>query len=168
MSQSNVSQKELLSHSECEELIRLFNDRINSTFRLDWDTERSNLPTDRKQRLYLFEKSDILYKQLSNKILGDQDGYLIELFIARYNVSEGVDWHTDFEYYEKQPPYKNKRRINFSIVLTNDFKGGILEINSESVSTPVGTITYFDASINHRVTRVTDGTRYSLIGWIYK
>lgn len=167
MSQKNVSQKELLSPKECEDLIDVFNHRIEYTFRLDWKIERDNLPTDRKQRLYNIEQSDILHKHLSNKILGNQDGYLIELFIARYNVGEGVDWHTDFEYYEKQPPYRNKRRINFSILLTNDFKGGILEIDSESLSTPVGTITYFDRALNHRVTRVTDGTRYSLIGWIY-
>lgn len=167
MSQKNVSQKELLTPNECAELVQLFNDRISSTFRLDWEVERDDLYTDRKQRLYLFEESDILFTQLSDKIIGDQDGYLIELFIARYNVGEGVDWHTDFPCYEKQPPCLNRRRINFSIVLTDDFEGGILEVENEKVSTPVGTITYFDAKTNHRVTRVTSGTRYSLIGWIY-
>jgi hypothetical protein len=168
MLQKNISQKQLLSKNECDELIDLFYERYSSTFRLDWEKERGDLHTDRKQRLYLFEKSDILYKTLSDKILGNQDGYLIEIFIAQYNVGEGVDWHTDYPYYEKQPPLHNKRRINFSILLTDDYKGGILEVDNERVSTPVGVITFFDVTSNHRVTRVTNGTRYSLIGWIYK
>jgi hypothetical protein len=163
-----VSQVKLLSDQDCNDLINLFHERHSDTFRLDWKTERDNLDTDRRQRLYLFPRSDKLYQSLCDKILRySPEGYIIEIFIAQYVKGEGVDWHTDFPFYEKQPPYDNKRHNNFSILLTNDFEGGILEIDNESVDTPVGVATFFDTSFDHRVTRVTSGTRYSLIGWIY-
>ena len=161
-------QVKLLNDDDCNDLINLFHERHEKTFRLDWKSERGGRPTDRKQRLYLFEKHDTIYQSLREKLLSDYpDGYLIEIFIAKYEEGEGVDWHTDFEYYEKSPPLKNKRRYNFSILLTNDFEGGILEVDNESVDTPIGVATFFDTSLDHRVTRVTKGARYSLIGWIY-
>lgn len=162
------TQVKLLSDKDCNDLINLFQERHDETFRLDWLTERGDLHTDRKQRLYLFPRSDKLYKSLCDKVLAHYpDGYVIEIFIAQYLEGEGVDWHTDYPFYEKRPPYENKRRYNFSVLLTNDFKGGILEVNNESVETPVGVATFFDTTFDHRVTRVTEGTRYSLIGWIY-
>lgn len=159
------SQKKILDIDYCDMLVDLFHEQYHKTFRLDWKTERSGLLTDRKQRLYLIDVDTDLHKKLSSKIT--DSGYLIELFVVQYEVGEGVDWHTDFEYHEKQPPYKNERKINFSVPLTNDHSGGILEVDNESVDTEIGVCTYFDVKTNHRVTRVTEGTRYTLIGWIY-
>lgn len=162
------TQTKVLSSEDCNDLISLFQERHGDTFRLDWLTERGELHTDRKQRLYLFPRSDIMYQSLCEKILAHYpDGYVIEIFIAQYTVGEGVDWHTDFPYYEKRPPYENKRQINFSILLTNDFEGGMLQVNDETVDTPIGVATFFDVKTDHRVTRVTSGIRYSLIGWVY-
>lgn len=119
--------------------------------------------------MYLFPENDKIMKPFSDRILEkfEKGSYLKDVFIAEYNVGEGVDWHTDFPYFEKEPPYKNERRINFSILLNNSFEGGILEVNDKTLNTPVGTVTFFDVNFNHRVTRVTKGTRYSLIGWVY-
>lgn len=176
----NYTQKPILDPIECDELISLYHKRHDDTFRLDWKVERNNLYTDRKQRLYLFGQYDILHRTLTEKILSHHSQvcneleieqialpYVKEIFIAEYNVGEGVDWHTDFEYHEKQPPFVNKRRYNFSILLNSSYECGILEVNKESVNTPIGVATFFDVNTDHRVTRVTDGTRYSLIGWVY-
>lgn len=158
-----------LTGTECSEFLYEYQRRYDATFRLDWEVERTIFHTDRKQRLYLFPENDKIMKPFSDRILEkfEKGSYLKDVFIAEYNVGEGVDWHTDFPYFEKEPPYKNERRINFSILLNNSFEGGILEVNDKTLNTPVGTVTFFDVNFNHRVTRVTKGTRYSLIGWVY-
>lgn len=164
-------EKRILRPVECRDIIGIFLDRYASTFRLDWEKEFGDLyKADRKQTLYQFQEGDPIKIGISSLILNDfsRDCYIKEMFIARYEVGEGVGTHRDFMYYEKESPYRNKRFINFSIPLNSSFEGGILLVNGEEVTPQIGVATFFDVNAEHEVTRVTEGTRFSLIGWIYK
>ena len=88
--------------------------------------------------------------------------------ILRYKAEENghYDWHFDYG-----AAFSN-RKISFSIQLSDpsDYDGGILEIagmppNEETRKK--GTIIMFPSYVRHRVTPVTRGTRYCIVGWVH-
>ena len=67
------------------------------------------------------------------------------------------------------------RKISFSIILNTDYEGGNFEFEVGALHEKERTITLtpklgcaivFPSFTFHRVTPVTKGTRYSLVGWI--
>ena len=65
--------------------------------------------------------------------------------------------------------------MSVTINLNDDYEGGVLEIDSEDrywKATPratrssLGNICVFPSDTYHRVTKVTKGTRYSLVIWV--
>lgn len=89
--------------------------------------------------------------------------------IGRYKSSdEGhYDWHMD-----AGPPVNGiQRKLSISILLSDpsNFEGGVLQFkNSEGtkVLTKQGSIVVFPSFIEHKVTPVTKGVRYSAVTWI--
>ena len=77
------------------------------------------------------------------------------------------DWHKD------DPRKQNPRRLVSSSVQLSDYesyKGGDLEIKDDNIdkygdSKKQGSLIIFDSQVYHRVTPVTQGTRYSLVTW---
>lgn len=63
-----------------------------------------------------------------------------------------------------------QRKLSFSVQLShpNTYKGGDLLLNNgaEVISKEKGSITVFPSHTLHEVTPVTEGIRYSLVGWI--
>ena len=88
--------------------------------------------------------------------------------IGRYKSSdEGhYDWHVD-----AGPPQNGvQRKLSISILLSNpsDFEGGELqfkEMEDRKILTAQGSIVVFPSFIEHRVTPVTKGVRYSAVTW---
>lgn len=77
-------------------------------------------------------------------------------------------WHTDY-FFENE----SCRKLSFSLQLSNydEYKGGDLQIIDDEgrlYVTPKtrGTIVIFDSRLRHRVRKVTEGERRSLVGWI--
>jgi PKHD-type hydroxylase len=65
------------------------------------------------------------------------------------------------------------RKLSFSLQLSDgdDYEGGQFQLMTESgkiYTAPKkrGTLIIFDARANHRVRKVTNGTRKSIVGWI--
>lgn len=87
----------------------------------------------------------------------------------RYTDAEKshYDWHNDFG-----PTNISTRKLSFSILLSdpNEFEGGTLEFIpsfSEYTSVRKGSIVIFPSYLIHRVTEVTKGIRYCIVGWIH-
>ena len=65
------------------------------------------------------------------------------------------------------------RKLSMSVMLNDNFDGGAFEFASYSkgdcVITPIeassGSVIFFPSSMEHRVSPVTKGTRYSLVTW---
>jgi len=55
--------------------------------------------------------------------------------------------------------------LSFSILLNEDFKGGEFVMNDIVPLNKTGQILIFPSTIKHKVNPVTQGTRYSLVGW---
>ena len=78
--------------------------------------------------------------------------------------SQGYDWHLDVGLGDA-----STRKISISILLNDDYKGGDLAFftDGESQIDPdKGTAVAFPSYLPHRVTPLTEGTRWSLVCWI--
>jgi PKHD-type hydroxylase len=88
--------------------------------------------------------------------------------IGRYkSADEGhYDWHMD-----AGPPQEGiQRKLSISILLSDpsDFEGGELQFKNmedHKVLTKQGSIIVFPSFIEHKVTPVTKGVRYSAVTW---
>lgn len=99
--------------------------------------------------------------------------------LTKYNVGDYYEWHMDED---KTPIEQMKdgggdmiRKLSFTLQLSDpsEYEGGDLEfqnpMNTEErtvVEKKRGLLTVFDSRVPHRVTEVTEGTRYSLVGWL--
>jgi PKHD-type hydroxylase len=83
------------------------------------------------------------------------------LRVAKYTPGLSHDWHVDYT-----PDDTSK--LAFSCALNHQYTGGDLQIlEAGRISKPeIGDATWFPAFQGHRVTPVTSGVRYVLLGWI--
>jgi PKHD-type hydroxylase len=88
--------------------------------------------------------------------------------ISRYKSADKghYDWHLDVV-----PPKDGiQRKLSISILLSDpsEFEGGELQfkgIEDRKILTKQGSIVVFPSFIEHRVTPVTEGVRYSAVTW---
>ena len=117
-----------------------------------------------------------------------------ELFqFTKYTKNQHYGWHTDghgcnksarksalvhnnntLQYTSQTNLLGTVRKISVSAILNEDYEGGELQFKTltpmceEQISTvkgKKGDIIVFPSYINHRVTPVTKGTRYSIVAW---
>ena len=88
--------------------------------------------------------------------------------LSRYKSTDGgyYDWHID-----AGPPQNGVQRKLSCVILLNDpseFEGGILQfkgMEDQNLLNQQGSIIVFPSFIEHRVTPVTKGVRYSAVTW---
>ena len=101
--------------------------------------------------------------------------------ITRYKSGGFYTWHTDGRgdhlstYNNPQNAFIHGmvRKLSMTVVLNANFEGGAFEFASyskekciiSSVDAPAGSVIIFPSHMEHRVTPVTKGTRYSLVIW---
>ena len=91
------------------------------------------------------------------------------LQLGIYKEGDHYDWHVDDDgvaYDINAGPFAGlNRRLSFSILLNEDFEGGEFVMNDVLPLNKTGQILIFPSTIKHKVNPVTQGTRYSLVGW---
>jgi predicted 2-oxoglutarate/Fe(II)-dependent dioxygenase YbiX len=88
------------------------------------------------------------------------DGWQQPLRIAKYQPGYRHDWHTDYT-------GTDASKLAFSMPLNDGYTGGELQLlESERIEQRVGHAVVFPAFQGHRVTEVTGGVRYVLLGWL--
>jgi PKHD-type hydroxylase len=118
----------------------------------------------------------IYMENVNNKWNFDYDA-IEDLQFTRYDKSQHYNWHAD----QKSTVYHDEelsgkiRKISFSIILNDDYEGGDFqfEVGAPYEEDRIITLTpskgcaiVFPSFKFHRVTPVTKGVRYSLVGWI--
>lgn len=83
-----------------------------------------------------------------------------DLQFAEYNKGDFYGWHRDSN-------DTNKRIISVTVQLSDPstYKGGNLVFEVDPLERAQGTVIIFPSNVRHQVTRVTEGTRYSLVQW---
>ena len=97
----------------------------------------------------------------------DIKGFQTELQLANYEGDGFFEWHMDFG-----AGGLSSRKLSITVQLSDptEYEGGELQfmINQNTVTAPKekGTTIIFPSFILHRVTKVTSGSRKSIVGWI--
>lgn len=99
-------------------------------------------------------------------------GFPEQIQITKYFASEGghYDWHQDFG-----PGNMSTRKLSLVMLLNDpsEFKGGELEIMSINDKNKAvkhlsrGTVIAFPSWEFHRVLKITEGERWSLVSWVH-
>jgi len=104
------------------------------------------------------------------------------LQLGIYREGGHYDWHIDvhpYPYHEKSGPFSGLvRKISFSVLLndSSEYKGGEFEIEDKLPDVSprshivndlllAGSMITFPSYIPHKINPVTEGVRYSLVGW---
>tara|TARA_R110000868_G_C10623364_1_gene742500 strand:+ start:174 stop:743 length:570 start_codon:yes stop_codon:yes gene_type:complete len=88
-----------------------------------------------------------------------------DIQIAHYQVDNHYDWHTDTSWSNEN---NMQRKLSAVIMLSDpsDYEGGLLELkNVELPKLSQGTLIVFPSIMQHRVTKVTKGNRYTAVAW---
>ena len=93
--------------------------------------------------------------------------YLEPIQINKYSEGSFYTWHNDLKFVKNN---EAQRKLSLSLVLSDssDYEGGDLEIKGASEQPKIGqgSIIVFPSLIDHRVTPVIKGTRYSMVAWM--
>ena len=115
-----------------------------------------------------------VYERLTSAVLKtNEQFYNFDLFsfgeslqFSEYGVGQKYDYHIDKSYRGVI------RKLSISLQLSNpsDYVGGDLQIkigtDDMQTTRERGSLIVFPSYVLHRVTPVTQGTRYSLVGWV--
>lgn len=110
----------------------------------------------------IYEILDTLWKNFI-----DEQGYDIDFVeyyeIKGYKVGDFFDMHVDVHGNVEQIL---DRKLNMIVQLSDpdDYSGGDLVVRSQQASRKRGTAIIFPSSYGHYVTKITEGTRFCLIG----
>lgn len=141
----------------------IFNDHVRDT-KINWLDQMSPIGCTLQ-----------VYINAANKNAGwDFNLYHMEkIQLSKYDKNGFYDWHID-----TCPPNANdiQRKISAVALLSDpeDFKGGKLQIkdlsdygyDEDMITLKQGSIICFPSYLEHKVTRVTEGVRYTAVTWM--
>ena len=118
--------------------------------------------------IWMFQRVTEEIMDLNQQFFGfDVTGLAEGIQFTRYTApGENYDWHVDATYQQA------RRKLSFSVLLSDpdEYQGGDFQVmlGREPATLPRerGTMLAFPSYVVHRVTPVTEGTRYSLVAWI--
>ena len=108
-----------------------------------------------------------------NKLYYDIN-YINDIQFTKYAAgNDGGDhygWHHDLQFFNERP---FDRKISFVLQLSHkeEYEGGEFQFQDPYENVPPeafnkGSVIMFPSFVPHRVTPVTEGTRYSLVSWV--
>lgn len=134
------------------------------------------LPKSDSRCFLIYNTIKHIFEDANASTFGFDLSYLNEIQFTEYPANKGgkYDWHKDLLWLENGTKVQRKLSMTISLSKKPDFKGGRLEFvaEGEKLHVPerfydVGTVIVFPSFLNHRVSEVTQGTRYSLVSWYY-
>lgn len=94
-----------------------------------------------------------------------------EIQLMHYMPGDGFDWHCDYGLCSSTG---QDRKLSFTLQLSDawEYNGGELDIMNwynqpNTLSKECGAFIVFDSRVPHKVRRVTEGERYSIVAWAH-
>ena len=165
-----------LSKSECKDIINLSLNNLNlspatmghNTERLDETYRKSNVGFAQYKKTFPFLKERIT-NTLSSiiKIKGYDLNFESNFQFTEYETGGHYDWHTDSDVSNFDT---TGRYCSLVIQLNEEYEGAELEIVNNAdkkivLEKGIGNLFIFQSSLKHRVDKITNGKRYSLVNW---
>ena len=121
-----------------------------------------------------FESRDCFVYPVHEKNIHNQINELLQCKQSSIQVMEyGVDQHFQAWHKDNSGKANDRRRTSMSMLLNDAFEGGVLELETadnqiqQANLLKPGDYVIFDSFIKHRVTKVTQGIRRTLVCWGY-
>ena len=86
--------------------------------------------------------------------------------LKRYTKDDFFGRHVD-NYSSLSTPIDRKLTMSVQLSNNNDYEGGEIVILGQKYKLTQGSVIYFPTYFNHWVEPITNGTRWSLIGWAW-
>jgi len=93
--------------------------------------------------------------------------HVSQMNLLKYDFGGKYNWHADVNWDMVEAPQR-KYTVVVQLSDRSEYEGGELQLRGHSphAMQPKGTMIIFPSNLNHRVTPVTSGRRWSLITWI--
>tara|TARA_B100001996_G_C18631449_1_gene581916 strand:- start:779 stop:1381 length:603 start_codon:yes stop_codon:yes gene_type:complete len=135
-----------------------------------WDIWKLDLSDLQKTIIYKFKE---IFIEENKKYQFDLDYSTINVQYTRYPTGGYYQWHSDDDFGVVHKRHQNVRKLSITSQLnTGEFEGGDLQLQLNYQKEPrtmrfePGDSVVFPSFIQHQVTPVTKGIRYSLISWV--
>ena len=171
MSSKYVCLKKVLSHEVCQKLIDLGQGNWKSAAVVNKSVvgaRKSDIVWIKEQWVY-----DLISPYMFTA--NEQAGWKYNITAAqdcqvtRYTKDGFYNWHIDgMGSHSELDGEGTTRKLSMSVILNSDYEGGDLEMRDLENKIPrleEGSIIVFPSFVEHRVTPVTEGIRYSLVIW---
>ena len=122
---------------------------------------------------WLFEKLSYVVRQVNQDMFKFDLDYIQALQFTSYS-KEGDQYEDHIDILDGHPAFTENRKLSFSVQLSDSqsYTGGDLMVGPDairqkaSLSRSQGDIIFFPSFMNHKVTPIETGFRYSLVGWV--
>lgn len=175
-----------LSLNEIESLISQFKNDNNDGGIDSGNLSEKELYKIRRSKVLIFNEFEfsVLHEKIKDFVLkvaenifGEFNIFELTLQVTEYDHSyKGFyDWHRDARSNQDVTPHQDdtpegNRILSFSVLLNDskEYEGGKFEIRDIELKnfTKQTDMIMFYSNLVHRVSPVTEGTRYSLVGWL--
>jgi PKHD-type hydroxylase len=166
--------KNFFTEQECDEIanhsienLKLERGLIGLEARYDEKMRKSSVSMTSYDSTFPYIKNK-LFNTISNniKIKGYEISFENQPYqFTKYETGEYYNWHID----SFETGYMASRYCSIVVQLNDSYTGGDLQMQKDediiTFERGKGNLFVFLSSILHRVTTVTDGTRYSLVNW---
>jgi len=169
-----------LTKEQCEELIQYGNEQISDTATTGGGkTPKKTLRSSEVAWLHDPWILEILedYVENANHYAGWGFEWQLQnqVQFTKYGVGDHYNWHKDTEIPETHDG--KVRKLSITVTLNDDYEGGKLFIDTNhtygkkdpkhiSKVDSAGSICVFPSDTWHKISKVTKGTRYSLVVWL--
>jgi len=167
-----------LSAEHCEAIISLYlegkpkESEVGNVSNIDKSVRSSNiLPCtyDSENGIYLNRIMNTYITMANRECFGVQLNGFQEFQIANYSEGDFYDYHMDSNIFN----HTSQRKLSVTVQLSDsiDYVGGDFEFSKDVGNLDKkklrekGTILVFPSFLYHRVTEVSKGSRFSLVGW---
>jgi len=167
-----------LSEEHCEAIKLLFAEgnvkeaEIGNVANIDKSIRSSNIlpcPFDSENGIYLDRIMSKYITMANRECFGVNLNGFKEFQVAKYGAGDFYDYHMDSNIQDN----RSQRKLSITVQLSDsiDYVGGDFEFSKDigkldrKKLREKGTILVFPSFLYHRVTEVTKGERFSLVGW---
>ena len=130
--------------------------RSSSVYFLCWDTWVAGI----LHNMFISANNDFFHYDIDHFDSGIQTTF--------YQKGDYYDWHSDGK--GGTTPTQYERKLSMSFLLTDDYEGGELELESKPsnfvLKPKAGTAVIFPSWLPHKVKPVISGERISLVAWM--
>jgi PKHD-type hydroxylase len=162
--------KNAFSPEECDEILKNYAKPEGNT-EINYDSNLVKLSgtytiEDNAESKWIFDKL-LSYVQKVNKLYNFKLSAVGNPFILEYKKDDVLNWHIDLV---GKPDY-SIRKITLIVFLTNpdEYKGGEIHFDffgDKAVNAAKGNLLAFPAFLFHKVNKIEEGVRKSLVTWV--